>query len=103
MSRSIRRTQTAGTLLRTVLTGALLLFAPRLAFACPVCFGENDSPLASGINYGIVAMLVIILGLWIAFASFFLHLRRRARQTEAASAFGSAPDAQHHLPERGIV
>jgi hypothetical protein len=67
-----------------------LLLLPKAAFACPVCFGENDSPLASGINYGILAMLVVVAGLWVAFASFFIYLRRRAKLVEAAASELSA-------------
>ena len=50
--------------------------------ACPVCFGASDSPLALGINYGIYFLLAIIVGLWIAFGSFFVHLKRRAALAE---------------------
>jgi hypothetical protein len=63
----------------------LVLLVPQTALACPVCFGENDSPLALGINYGILAMLVIIGGLWAAFGSFFIYLRRRARLVESGA------------------
>lgn len=64
--------------MRRALFTVLLLLAPRVALACPVCFGQSDSPMALGINYGIYLMLGVIVGLWIAFASFFIHLRRRA-------------------------
>ena len=85
-ARSPRELRTPGTtLIRGVLIAFVLLAAPRAAFACPVCFGENDSPLALGINYGILAMLGIIGGLWIAFGSFFIYLHRRARLMEAGA------------------
>ena len=51
--------------------------------ACPVCFGQNDSPLASAMNMGIFAMLVVTVGVLVAFASFFIHLIRRARLAES--------------------
>ena len=82
--------------LRSALVAAIVAFAPRAAFACPVCFGENDSPLALGINYGIFVMLGLIGGLWIAFGSFFIYLRRRARIADAAEA---APHGQPHAQE----
>ena len=69
---------------RTGVAAVVTLASPGVALACPVCFGENDSPLASGINYGILAMLVVVVGLWVAFASFFIYLRRRAKLAEAA-------------------
>ena len=56
-----------------------LLLAPRAALACPVCFGQNDSPMASAINLGIFAMLALVGAVLVSFASFFVHLIRRAR------------------------
>jgi hypothetical protein len=64
---------------KTVLTIALLA-APRAAFACPVCFGDNDSPMAVAMNMGILFMLIIVGGVLGAFASFFIYLIRRAKQ-----------------------
>jgi len=55
------------------------LAAPRAALACPVCFGQNDSPLAQAMNLGIIAMLVVVAGVLAAFASFFVYLMRRAK------------------------
>jgi hypothetical protein len=57
----------------------LLIAAPRAALACPVCFGQSDSPLALAMNMGIFAMLLIVGGVLVGFASFFVHLIRRAR------------------------
>jgi hypothetical protein len=56
-----------------------LLLAPRVALACPVCFGQNDSPMASAINMGILLMLGVTGVVLVGFASFFIHLIRRAR------------------------
>jgi hypothetical protein len=64
---------------RGVLMLLFVLVAPRLALACPVCFGQNDSPLASAMNMGIFAMLVVVAGVLAAFASFFIYLMRRQR------------------------
>ena len=63
----------------------MAMFVPRMAFACPVCFGQNDSPLALGINYGIYLMLGVIVLLWAAFASFFIYLKRRASLAESGA------------------
>ena len=56
-----------------------LLLTPRVALACPVCFGQSDSPMASAANLAILVMLVIVGGMIAAFASFFIYLMRRAR------------------------
>jgi hypothetical protein len=64
--------------MRCALT-VVLVGVPRLVFACPVCFGQNDSPLASAVNLGVIAMLGIVVAVLGGFASFIVHLRRRAR------------------------
>jgi hypothetical protein len=63
----------------------LLLGVPRVALACPVCFGQSDSPLAAAMNLGIVFMLVIVGAVLVAFASFFIYLMRRARMAARQS------------------
>jgi len=63
---------------RTLITLAIIA-APRAALACPVCFGQNDSPMAWGVYMGIVAMLAVTGGVLFGFASFFLYLVRRTR------------------------
>ena len=67
---------------KTIMTLALLA-APRAALACPVCFGNSDSPLAIATNMGIIAMLVVVAGMIGAFATFFIHLNRRAKRVAA--------------------
>jgi len=62
----------------TVIAGALLL-APRAALACPVCFGQTDSPLAGATNLGIIVMLGVVGFVLSGFAAFIVHLNRRAR------------------------
>jgi hypothetical protein len=57
----------------------LMLAAPRAALACPVCFGQSDSPLARGVNMGIYFLLAVVGAVLAAFASFFIYLARRAR------------------------
>jgi heme/copper-type cytochrome/quinol oxidase subunit 2 len=63
-----------------VLTAALVLVGlPRAAFACPVCFGASDAPMAQATNAGIMFMLVIVVGVLAGFASFIVYLARRAK------------------------
>ncbi len=63
---------------RTLLT-ALLVAAPRVAMACPVCFGQSDAPMAKAVNMGIYVLLAVIGFVLAAFAAFFIYLVRRAR------------------------
>ena len=67
---------------RAILTlGAIA--APRAALACPVCFGNSDSPMAIATNMGIIAMIVVVAGMIGAFATFFIYLNRRAKRVAA--------------------
>jgi hypothetical protein len=76
--------------MRTSLSTALMIAAPRAVFACPVCFGQNDSPMASAANLSILVMLVIVGGVLAGFASFFIYLMRRARMVAAEASHDGA-------------
>jgi Na+-transporting NADH:ubiquinone oxidoreductase subunit NqrD len=78
--------------MRKILITAVLLGAPRAALACPVCFGQNDSPLAVAMNQGILMMLGVVVLMLGAFASFFVVLIRRANR--AAEQMNQADAAQ---------
>ena len=75
-----RARTTRDRLLRVLVLSVIILAAPRAALACPVCFGNSDSPLAIATNMGIIAMLIVVAGMIGAFASFFIYLNRRARR-----------------------
>jgi hypothetical protein len=76
---------------RVLVVAASLVLAPRAALACPVCFGNSDSPLASATNLGILAMLGVVASVLSGFAAFIVHLNRRARLGEAQSATAGVP------------
>lgn len=59
----------------------LVLTSPASAFACPTCFGQSDSPLAQGLNWGIFTLLGVVLAVLASGLTFFVHLIRK----EAAS------------------
>lgn len=59
------------------LAGGLLVAAPP-ALACATCYGASDSPLAEGLNMGILSLLFVILSVLGAVAGFFVLLARRA-------------------------
>jgi hypothetical protein len=83
-ARTTRQTRTVRErLFRVFVFSWLIVAAPRAALACPVCFGNSDSPLAIATNMGIIAMLVVVAGMVGAFATFFIYLNRRAKQAAA--------------------
>lgn len=86
--------------MRKGLLTASMLLGPRSALACPVCFGQSDSPMASAANMSILVMLVITVAVLAGFASFFIYLIRQARiagagpqmsRAETTGAYPSTP------------
>jgi hypothetical protein len=49
-------------------------------FACPNCFGAEETSLIDGTKLGIMAMLLITFAVQGGFLGFFLYLRKRARR-----------------------
>jgi hypothetical protein len=80
--------------MRTLVLTLLVLAIPRLVLACPVCFGQSDSPLARGVNMGIFVMLGFVAVVLAAFASFFIYLMRRARLADAVHPAGTGSHAE---------
>jgi hypothetical protein len=66
--------------MRNLLIALLFVLAPRVALACPVCFGQSDSPMAAATNAGIWLMLGVVGVMLSAFASFFIYLIRRGKR-----------------------
>lgn len=96
--------------MRTLLIALVLVAAPRIASACPVCFGQSDSPLAAGTNMAIFFMLGVTGSVLAAFASFMLYLKRRASAIDEvetarsrAGDDGRAGARRYLLNEKGSV
>ena len=64
---------------RLVLITLALVAAPRVALACPVCFGQSDSPMAWGTNMAIFFMLGLTGVVLAGFGAFIVYLMRRAK------------------------
>jgi len=67
---------------RQALTTMAFVFIGGLAsvFACPACFGAQESSLIDGAKLGVVVLLAVTLAVQGAFLGFFLYLRRRAKR-----------------------
>jgi hypothetical protein len=57
----------------------LMLGGARL-FACPECFGAEESGLIDGAKLGVLVLLSITLVVQGGFAGFFIYLRKRAKK-----------------------
>ena len=72
---------------KTILLAVLLAMATSpSAFACAACYGASDSPLAQGMNWGIMVLLGFVGFVLAVVSSFFVYIVRRASAMEAVSA-----------------
>jgi len=56
------------------------LFAPRLAAACAVCFGDPNAQMTKGAEQGVWFLLGVMVLVQVGFGIFFFYLRRRAQR-----------------------
>jgi hypothetical protein len=64
--------------LKTIfIAAALAAFAPSPLFACAACYGKSDSPLASGMNWGIFTLMGVIVTVLGSIAAFFIYIVRK--------------------------
>jgi hypothetical protein len=55
----------------------VLFLQPASVQACAACYGQSDSPMAQGMNCGILSLLGMIVMVLGGIASFFIYLARR--------------------------
>jgi uncharacterized protein YybS (DUF2232 family) len=66
---------------RLVLTVILVLTAgSSTAFACPMCFGAEETSMVDATKLGILVMLGIVLAVQAGFVVFFFYLRSHAKR-----------------------
>ena len=58
----------------------MLVASSSNAFACPVCFGAEETHMVDATRLGILVLLGITLAVQGGFLAFFLYLRRRAQR-----------------------
>jgi hypothetical protein len=63
-----------------------LAFQPHLVRACAACAGQSDSPMAKGMNLGILSLLAVIGVVLGSVASFFVYLGKRSATVSVVSA-----------------
>ena len=70
-----------GRALHAVVTAAFVVIAGSTSlFACPQCFGAEETSMIDGTRLGVAVMLGITLAVQGGFLGFFLYLRRRAKR-----------------------
>jgi hypothetical protein len=68
---------------RALAAAAAAALAPARALACPVCWGDADTPLAAAMNSGVYVLLGVTIVVLAAFATLIFTIRGRARRWEA--------------------
>jgi hypothetical protein len=46
--------------------------------ACAACYGQSDSPMAHGLNWGILSLLAVVVPVLGGIAAFFFFIARKA-------------------------
>jgi hypothetical protein len=59
---------------------AVLIGGSSSVYACPVCFGAEETSLIDGAKLGILVLLAVTLSVQGGFLAFFLYLRKRAKR-----------------------
>jgi len=63
-----------------VMVTAVMLGNGSTLFACPACFGAEETSMIDGTRLGVLAMLAILLVVQGGFVGFFLYLRKMAKR-----------------------
>ena len=58
----------------------MVIFGGSSVFACPVCFGAEETAMIDGTKLGVLVMLAITFAVQGGFLGFFLYLRKRAKR-----------------------
>jgi len=67
-------------------------FASQRALACATCYGESDSNLAVGMNWGILSLMVVAYFVLFSIAGFFGYLMYRSHRMASAMEAESASE-----------
>jgi hypothetical protein len=59
---------------------AVLIFGSSKVFACPLCFGAEETSMIDATRLGIAVMLAITFAVQGGFLGFFLYLRKQAKR-----------------------
>jgi hypothetical protein len=73
------------------------VFNPVSLFACAACYGQSDSAMAKGMNFGIFTLLGVVVTVLGGIAGFFVYLSKRAAQTTTAASLANLPEPDGSL------
>jgi hypothetical protein len=73
---------------------ALLGMLPNSVRACATCYGQSDSPLASGVTWGILSLLAVVMTVLGSIVTFFVYINKKS----AAAVISPAPISDYESP-----
>src|SRR5882724_2512061 len=79
----------------------LTIFHPANLLACSACYGQSDSPMAKGMNWGIFSLLAVIGIMLGTIAAFAFYFAKRAAAVAANGATGEFLASNLSQPPRG--
>jgi hypothetical protein len=66
---------------RAISTAAVIVVVGSSSvFACPLCFGAEETAMIDGTKVGVLVLLAVTLVVQGGFVAFFLYLRKRAKR-----------------------
>ena len=77
-----------------------IVLLPNVASACAACYGQSDDPMARGMNMGIFALLIVVVGVLsgIAGVGIFFAVRSARLARAGLSATEPAGGTLSHSP-----
>jgi hypothetical protein len=97
---NVRFTRSISRLPQLLLAGVILSLGlnPAPVLACAACYGQSDSPLAAGMNYGILSLLGIVGVVLGGIATCFFRMARRqaavsSQESQASSETTPQPES----------
>lgn len=67
---------------------------PTSVLACAACYGQSDSPLASGVTWGILSLLAVVAAVVGSIVTFFVYIHKKS----AAAVVSPNPVTDYQVP-----
>jgi hypothetical protein len=78
-----------------------LALQPGSLLACAACYGQSDSPMAAGMNWGIMSLLAVIAVVLGGVSAFFIYLARRSARAPLLASSDAALPHDRSAPSLG--
>jgi hypothetical protein len=79
-------------ILKTLFFVVIALATRQNAWACATCYGASDSPLAQGMNWGIVTLLGVVGSVLFGITAFFVHIGIKSARLNAGAPAQNSTD-----------